>query len=309
MTRGILDGKGATRAIAKKDSKGKARATYGRLVGKVYDYFFGPRFHRRRGKILRTLEHFARSRGGQSHFDTDSTVFPKTTFGDERFEARLVVSPTLRSLDQFDVSLTVFSHRIKQPNYFPVLECYSTNLMKNLFRAPWMEQAPSGDSAFDHRFHVRILAPLRVRTFLTGRERDAVFRLLYLYGRNNLYVSTGFNKLLVRKTMEAADMVDLGWADNLWEQAIFLFRRLEQKIVEAVLGEDEMRFIAFDHAGIARCKVCGEAILFDEVRCDQCETPHHHDCWTYSEGCSVYGCGSKSYAVRGESAKAMKKVR
>lgn len=42
--------------------------------------------------------------------------------------------------------------------------------------------------------------------------------------------------------------------------------------------------------GEIRCKVCGQAIAGRCVVCAACETPHHQDCWSYSGGCSVYGC-------------------
>ncbi len=44
----------------------------------------------------------------------------------------------------------------------------------------------------------------------------------------------------------------------------------------------------------AKCQVCGEMIAQEDiVLCSRCRTPHHHDCWSYGEGCSVYGCGGK----------------
>lgn len=42
--------------------------------------------------------------------------------------------------------------------------------------------------------------------------------------------------------------------------------------------------------GEIRCKVCGQPIAGRCVLCAACETPHHQDCWSYSGGCSVFGC-------------------
>ena len=42
--------------------------------------------------------------------------------------------------------------------------------------------------------------------------------------------------------------------------------------------------------GEIRCRVCGQGILGPCVLCAACETPHHQDCWSYGEGCSVFGC-------------------
>lgn len=43
------------------------------------------------------------------------------------------------------------------------------------------------------------------------------------------------------------------------------------------------------------CIVCGELLdgEADVVRCANCETPHHRDCWEFQGVCAVYGCGSE----------------
>lgn len=40
------------------------------------------------------------------------------------------------------------------------------------------------------------------------------------------------------------------------------------------------------------CQICGTALQGDLVSCRDCSTLHHGDCWTYSGGCSTYGCPS-----------------
>lgn len=39
------------------------------------------------------------------------------------------------------------------------------------------------------------------------------------------------------------------------------------------------------------CSVCGDHLGPDGVACEICATPHHADCWEYTGGCSLYGCG------------------
>jgi hypothetical protein len=39
------------------------------------------------------------------------------------------------------------------------------------------------------------------------------------------------------------------------------------------------------------CGVCGEVLDAPLVFCPLCNTQHHQDCWTYNQGCSIYGCG------------------
>ncbi len=40
------------------------------------------------------------------------------------------------------------------------------------------------------------------------------------------------------------------------------------------------------------CQVCGAALsLRSLVYCAKCNTPHHEDCWHYTQCCSTFGCG------------------
>lgn len=41
------------------------------------------------------------------------------------------------------------------------------------------------------------------------------------------------------------------------------------------------------------CPVCGEAVGPAPTPCPVCETPHHFDCWEFSGGCGIYGCGAR----------------
>jgi prepilin-type N-terminal cleavage/methylation domain-containing protein len=44
-------------------------------------------------------------------------------------------------------------------------------------------------------------------------------------------------------------------------------------------------------AAAGRCPVCGEPFAERPVvRCAACDTPHHHSCWAYCDGCAMYGC-------------------
>ncbi len=42
------------------------------------------------------------------------------------------------------------------------------------------------------------------------------------------------------------------------------------------------------------CQVCGEELREESliVKCGQCQTPHHRDCWDYNGKCAVFGCGN-----------------
>ena len=48
------------------------------------------------------------------------------------------------------------------------------------------------------------------------------------------------------------------------------------------------------------CQVCGESLADGRpvVRCTQCQTAHHKDCWDYMGSCSTFGCpGTKGRPV------------
>ena len=48
----------------------------------------------------------------------------------------------------------------------------------------------------------------------------------------------------------------------------------------------------------AICRVCGTAIGDKARICDDCLTPHHHDCWEYNGGCATYACPSGHHKPR-----------
>jgi hypothetical protein len=42
------------------------------------------------------------------------------------------------------------------------------------------------------------------------------------------------------------------------------------------------------------CQVCGSSLARGAVvRCADCRTPHHEDCWQYTRKCSTFGCTSQ----------------
>jgi hypothetical protein len=45
------------------------------------------------------------------------------------------------------------------------------------------------------------------------------------------------------------------------------------------------------------CQFCGEPIQGDHVRCQQCHTPHHADCWDTNNGCSIFSCKCRQMVV------------
>jgi hypothetical protein len=42
--------------------------------------------------------------------------------------------------------------------------------------------------------------------------------------------------------------------------------------------------------GVIRCAVCAQAVAGPTRACSSCESAYHPDCWTYNDGCAVFGC-------------------
>lgn len=43
------------------------------------------------------------------------------------------------------------------------------------------------------------------------------------------------------------------------------------------------------------CPVCGDQLATEATVCNDCGTPHHHDCWLYNRGCGIYGCRGRAH--------------
>jgi hypothetical protein len=60
-----------------------------------------------------------------------------------------------------------------------------------------------------------------------------------------------------------------------------------------VCSLEGVRFMDEVPAGSGSCQVCGCGLERGVVRCRECGTPHHLDCWNYTGRCSTYACGSR----------------
>ena len=49
----------------------------------------------------------------------------------------------------------------------------------------------------------------------------------------------------------------------------------------------------------ARCAVCGSELAAKVRACGTCETLYHPDCWSYNDGCAIFGCRSAGAPARG----------
>ncbi len=55
----------------------------------------------------------------------------------------------------------------------------------------------------------------------------------------------------------------------------------------------DVMLLSVDSGGTPRCPVCGEDVVADEIRCADCQTPHHADCFRYNGACGMYACGGR----------------
>jgi len=276
----------------------KGKEPYGRLIGRMYDHFFSSAFTRRRLIIRGALERFAEEDGGRVFDDAYTELFPKVSFEGRRYEARIVITPAYRGFDAFDVAAVFTSTDPDVANFpFPVIQVYSNNLMERFFSDPCMKKLITGDETFDYWFSSRSLSPFPLRDLLGSEGKRLVFRLNYLYGRNNLYLTCQGPKLLLRKSVDSKLLADPETYRALWRPARLLFRRLDRnlKLRFGTGRRDWIRIIEVTGADVANCPVCGEVIFFNRIECARCDTPHHLDCWEYAGQCATYACECRDY--------------
>ena len=80
-------------------------------------------------------------------------------------------------------------------------------------------------------------------------------------------------------------------------QCVDLDRRLDA--ILAILGHEglegavEVVSTAFDPSK-GRCPVCAARIEGEIRVCEKCRTPHHAECWSWQQGCALFGCGGRT---------------
>jgi hypothetical protein len=76
------------------------------------------------------------------------------------------------------------------------------------------------------------------------------------------------------------------------------FLHAAEEVTRALLSvrpEEGIRWMGQTEEPGGLCQVCGSAMTDRIVRCAQCATPHHEECWTYAGRCSTYACPETSY--------------
>ena len=169
-----------------------------------------------------------------------------------------------------------------------------------------------------------ILSDLTLRTtdddvlqgLMTARSCMHVLQLLQLFNEKNLFVEYSGTHLIVRKYCNLKEERKLrlfyetfvafvnGYIDALGRPGLPMEKRetlgiegdpdgrlLEDNSLQPATA-DEFQVIDQDEEIEQHCQICGETIVEDHVRCCQCATPHHEDCWQYYGECATFGCQS-----------------
>jgi hypothetical protein len=149
-----------------------------------------------------------------------------------------------------------------------------------------------GEPAFDRDFVVRANDAEICQAFLSSPEvRQGLDALRRFAPPAGMLMTTNPERLLIQvdrdlgANVQALD-VAVRWGLYLHDrlaEAVASQAGLGVSIVETAEGDPE-------ELGAPVCKVCGEAIEGEHVRCSECRTPHHGDCWEFVGGCSIYGC-------------------
>jgi hypothetical protein len=157
---------------------------------------------------------------------------------------------------------------------------------------PWFRYFRTGDPAFDGRFAVLSDDSERTEELLTGPVRGAIDDLSGLLANDDIHVSIGGSRLIIRKRGIVAGAPELELfarlSDVLYDRALHLWQR--QSGIEIL--DDAPPEAAADPL----CQVCGHRIPGQaRVQCRRCRTPHHSDCWSFNGGCATFACGEKAH--------------
>lgn len=131
----------------------------------------------------------------------------------------------------------------------------------------------------DPRFRIRTDDVWAAGQWLASGGRDFLERLPGLF---RLLISPGMTSLTLERYVPPGELRDLrGMLERL-------LKTVESKADPGIRFEKD----SFEQRG-ALCPVCTAALTGPFVRCRDCKTPHHRDCWTYFGRCSTFGCRGK----------------
>jgi len=147
------------------------------------------------------------------------------------------------------------------------------------------------DRDFDQRFLIQTNDAAKANQVLTSSLKAEIHRLADLVQPAPMGVAVNGSKLKCFVALPAHD--DWRAAD----QSLAVMREFQMQMG---LWSDEAVLEVLpksEQAEDANCLVCGDPIHLQIVKCEQCRTPVHLECWNYVGSCSVFGCGSNRYEL------------
>jgi hypothetical protein len=174
----------------------------------------------------------------------------------------------------------------------PPLRCevYPEGFLASVRKLLGMEDIVIGSPLFDWQFIITGDDPAAVKSLLNAQVQALIFDLnKYVHGLHVRFSSRSLTVTCSSHLSDFARLVEIiRQCRDLYEAALATMGQG----IEFLDGALSMRATA---SSSARCMVCGEGLDSDVVHCRSCRTPHHRECWSYSGGCSTYGCREKTF--------------
>jgi len=140
-----------------------------------------------------------------------------------------------------------------------------------------------GDEDFDSRYVVRATPEsLVTRVFRPEQRHRVIASAQRLRNLRNPTIDLDTNTLIVQVREYVGNERDL----------MELVKTAEEFLTYVLVASPPtgIEFGEVQAAGGGLCLVCGTALREALVRCENCKTPHHAECWNYMGRCSTYAC-------------------
>ena len=162
-----------------------------------------------------------------------------------------------------------------------------------------MSEVETNDSRFNELFVIKTDHRSELLKRLGTTVRNCLCELYEIGIHKHILVQLDGYRLLIVKRLPIGDKKAL---ELLKSKSLHLaLALLKPEVESSFLSAADFEIVEMQEDTKAPsssfCQVCGEAFDDSVVRCTQCQTIHHFDCWHYVGHCSTYGCGSKSYSI------------
>ena len=245
----------------------------------------------RRASFGRTLHHVAVQLGGRVLTGTIFQGYDRVQFQHAGQRAELRFSQERNNRRYTHLEIEWAGPRLR-------CEVYPEGFLASLRKLLGMEDIAIGSPQFDWRFIITGDDIPAVKSLLNSQVQAAIFNMAnYVQG---MHVRFSPRSLTVTSSSKISDFARL-----------IEFTRLCRDLYDAAQGtlatgiefldgqargsDGDALTLKAGAATSARCMVCGESLESDVIYCRSCRTPHHRDCWSYSGGCSTYGCREKTF--------------